>query len=271
MCFHFSVIDCKPLTPIPFGVIKYTKNTTYLGSEVSYSCANTHRLNGISRRTCLESGQWSDAAPKCEEIRCPEPVLAMHSILSVTGNDRMYGRTLIRSHQDSSSSIQTYKVGALAKYRCERGYKIIGDPLITCEENGAWGGKVPDCVCKCCQWNNLIIIFTLMFTCRCWLPKSAFHRQRNCSAINQCDILRSRCSLRMLRQLQARRCFETIMLRRWNLGTWYSSLCGSHLPSSRCERTSHCRCWQEISEGSRQVLVHKGKIFGWQQHETVFS
>lgn len=148
MCFHFSVIDCKPLTPIPFGVIKYTKNTTYLGSEVSYSCANTHRLNGISRRACLESGQWSDAAPKCEEIRCPEPVLAMHSILSVTGNDRMYGRTLIRSHQDSSSSIQTYKVGALAKYRCERGYKIVGDPLITCEENGAWGGKVPDCVCK---------------------------------------------------------------------------------------------------------------------------
>ena len=60
----------------------------------------------------------------------------------------MYGRTLIRSHQDSSSSIQTYKVGALAKYRCERGYKIIGDPLITCEENGAWGGKIPECVCK---------------------------------------------------------------------------------------------------------------------------
>ena len=87
-------------------------------------------------------------APKCEEIRCPEPVLASHSILSVTGNDRMYGRTLIRSHQDSSNSIQTYKVGALAKYRCERGYKIIGDPLITCEDTGAWGGKVPECVCK---------------------------------------------------------------------------------------------------------------------------
>lgn len=133
---------------MPFGSIKYSKNTTYLGSEVTYSCANTHRLNGITKRTCLESGQWSDSAPKCEEIRCTEPVLAAHSILSVTGNDRMYGRTLIRSHQDSSSSIQTYKVGALAKYRCERGYKIVGEPLITCEENGAWGGNVPECVCK---------------------------------------------------------------------------------------------------------------------------
>lgn len=145
---QLSVVDCKPLTPVPFGSMKYSKNTTYLGSEVTYSCANTHRLNGITKRTCLESGQWSDSAPKCEEIRCTEPVLAAHSILSVTGNDRMYGRTLIRSHQDSSSSIQTYKVGALAKYRCERGYKIVGDPLITCEENGAWGGNVPECVCK---------------------------------------------------------------------------------------------------------------------------
>lgn len=142
------VIDCKPLTAIPFGTIKYLKNTTYLGSEVTYSCTNTHRLNGIAKRVCLETGQWSDSSPKCEEIRCPEPVLASHSILSVTGNDRMYGRTLIRSHQDSSSSIQTYKVGALAKYRCERGYKIIGEALITCEESGAWGGNVPECVCK---------------------------------------------------------------------------------------------------------------------------
>lgn len=144
----FTDIDCKPLTPIPFGNIKYVQNSTYIGSEVIYSCSNSHRLNGNVKRTCLENGQWSDFAPKCEEIRCTEPVIAEHSILSVTGNDRMYGRTIIRSSQDSPSSIQTYRVGALAKYRCERGYKILGDPLITCEENGTWGGLVPECVCK---------------------------------------------------------------------------------------------------------------------------
>lgn len=61
----------------------------------------------------------------------------------------MYGRTVLRTNQDLSSSVQTYKVGALAKYRCERGYKIIGDALITCEENGQWSAKeIPSCVCK---------------------------------------------------------------------------------------------------------------------------
>jgi len=40
------------------------------------------------------------------------------------------------------------RIGALAKYRCERGYKLIGEALITCEDNGQWSGVVPECVCK---------------------------------------------------------------------------------------------------------------------------
>lgn len=87
------------------------------------------------------------------EIRCPEPVLAEHGILSVTGNDRMYGRTLIRTGtaENSNTGATSYKIGALAKYRCERGYKVVGEPLSTCEENGKWSGEVPQCVCKYLQ------------------------------------------------------------------------------------------------------------------------
>lgn len=158
--YIISVIDCKPLTQIPFGTIRYLQNTTYIGSEVVYACTNTHRINGNSKRICQETGQWSEIAPKCEEIRCAEPPLAEHSLLSVTGNDRMYGRTVLRTQQDSAtSSVQTYKVGALAKYRCERGYKIIGDPLTTCEENGTWKGNVPECVCKYFEIFNFEIFY----------------------------------------------------------------------------------------------------------------
>lgn len=84
------------------------------------------------------------------EIRCQEPVYAEHGILSVTGNDRMYGRTLIRTGtpENSNTGATSYKIGALAKYRCERGYKVVGEPLSTCEDNGKWSGEVPRCVCK---------------------------------------------------------------------------------------------------------------------------
>lgn len=93
------------------------------------------------------------------EIRCTEPVLAEHGILSVTGNDRMYGRTLIRTGtaENSNTGATSYKIGALVKYRCERGYKVVGEPLSTCEENGKWSGEVPQCVCKCTHLQDLII------------------------------------------------------------------------------------------------------------------
>lgn len=138
-------IDCGKVPPMLYGSATYVNGTTYLDSELSYSCVRNYRLVGVSRRRCLETKQWSDTSPKCEEIRCPEPVLAEHAILSVTGNDRLYGRTLIKT-ADSAVSVATYKIGALAKYRCERGYKVLGDPLSTCEDNGRWSGEIPQCV-----------------------------------------------------------------------------------------------------------------------------
>lgn len=146
-------VDCGKVLPVLNGAVEYVNGTTHFGSEITYSCTKNYRLNGVSRRYCLDNGQWSDATPKCEEIRCPEPVYAEHGILSVTGNDRMYGRTLIRTGtpENSNTGATSYKIGALAKYRCERGYKVVGEPLSTCEDNGKWSGEVPRCVYVDCS------------------------------------------------------------------------------------------------------------------------
>lgn len=63
----------------------------------------------------------------------------------------MYGRTLIRTAESTNVGASSYKIGALVKYRCERGYKVIGEPLSTCEDNGQWSGDVPQCICKCAE------------------------------------------------------------------------------------------------------------------------
>lgn len=102
-------IDCGPLQPVPYGSFKYVQNSTFIASEAVYTCTNSHKLQGVNKRTCQENASWSGETPKCEEIRCAEPILAPHSILSVTGNDRMYGRTLIRTADSSQNSVQTYK------------------------------------------------------------------------------------------------------------------------------------------------------------------
>lgn len=138
-------VDCGKVPPIPYGSVSYTNSSTFVGSEVTFSCTKNYRLVGPSSRVCLDTKQWSESLPRCEEIRCPAPQLADHAILSVTGNDRLYGRTLIRT-QDSALSVTTFRIGTLVKYRCERGYKIEGDPLATCEENGKWSGQLPQCI-----------------------------------------------------------------------------------------------------------------------------
>nr|CAD7201934.1 unnamed protein product [Timema douglasi] len=140
-------IDCGKVPSVPYGSVTYVNETTYIGSQILYSCVRNYRLTGVSYRECQENKQWSGESSRCEEIRCPEPTLTDHSILSVTGNDRVYGRTLIRT-ADSAASVTTYKIGALAKYRCERGYKIVGEPLSTCEDTGRWSGEMPQCACE---------------------------------------------------------------------------------------------------------------------------
>lgn len=55
------------------------------------------------------------------------------------------------------------RIGALAKYRCERGYKIIGEPLVTCEETGVWSGQVPECICmlkNINKFSSFLLIFS---------------------------------------------------------------------------------------------------------------
>lgn len=59
----------------------------------------------------------------------------------------MYGRTVIRTLETQNIGATSYKIGSLVKYRCERGYKVVGDPLSTCEDTGKWSGDVPQCVC----------------------------------------------------------------------------------------------------------------------------
>ncbi|KAJ8968851.1 hypothetical protein NQ317_005360, partial [Molorchus minor] len=154
-------IDCGKVPTMLYGSFEYLNGSTYLNSVISYSCVKNYRLTGVPKRICLENKQWSDSSPKCEEffkeieIRCPEPILGEHGILSVTGNDRIYGRTKIKTSA-SNVGATSYKIGALVKYSCEKGYKVVGESLSTCEDTGKWSGDVPHCVYVDCGYPEKI-------------------------------------------------------------------------------------------------------------------
>lgn len=138
----FTVVECGRVQTILKGEIVYVNSTTYLGSELHYSCGTGYRLAGNKIRVCLDddrsddrsSGRWSGSKPKCEEIRCQTPQIPKNSSVSYNGNDRSFA--------------DSFKVGSTVQYRCSAGHIVSGQSLRTCETSGHWSDSPPHCVCK---------------------------------------------------------------------------------------------------------------------------
>lgn len=135
-------IDCGRVPVILKGEVKYINSTTFLDSQVNYSCSYGYKVSGVKIRTCKEDAKWSDSSPKCEEIRCVPPEIPKNSSVVYSGNDR--------------STSDSFKVASTVQYRCAVGHIVKGESLRTCESDGSWSGAPPECVYIDCGWPYVI-------------------------------------------------------------------------------------------------------------------
>lgn len=98
-------------------------NATYYGAAVLYECDANYKLDGVSRRLCLEDGTWGHETPQCKEITCTEPDAPEHILID--SGDR--------------------SVGAIAQFSCPKGRFLVGNATRTCLKNGHWTGRSPSC------------------------------------------------------------------------------------------------------------------------------
>jgi hypothetical protein len=64
---HLKAIDCGRVQTILKGEVTYVNSTTYLGSQLMYSCSTGYRLVGTKTRICNDDSRWSGGnTPKCE-------------------------------------------------------------------------------------------------------------------------------------------------------------------------------------------------------------
>ena len=94
------------------------------GESLRFQCDHDYRLIGVPEIRCLESGQWSDAPPVCELVKCATPPKVENGFVAANGN---------------------YQVGTSVMVTCNSGYKINGSPIVTCQGDGFWG-DFPSCV-----------------------------------------------------------------------------------------------------------------------------
>ncbi|XP_065068743.1 sushi, von Willebrand factor type A, EGF and pentraxin domain-containing protein 1-like isoform X2 [Rhopilema esculentum] len=94
-----------------------------VGTRLKVECKAGFKLNGEPTITCNANGIW-DSYPKCESARtCSEPNIA-------------------NSEKDRDSA--PYAVGTRLKVECKAGFKLNGEPTITCNANGVWD-SYPKC------------------------------------------------------------------------------------------------------------------------------
>ncbi|XP_052240158.1 fibropellin-1-like [Dreissena polymorpha] len=175
------LIDCGKLPNPTNGEVKLPA-TTSEGQVASYICFVGYGLAGSKFRTCQSDGRWSNAEPTCV-FGCPEPEIPANGRVNTT-NGLAVGQTIYYSCIEGFELVgQTQRIcesastwsgteptcliqcpvlealshgkvdmswgrheGSMATYSCENNYALIGDPIMTCQSSGVWGGMQPECV-----------------------------------------------------------------------------------------------------------------------------
>ena len=138
--FKNPVVDCEDLLAPSNGDVMVS--TTVFGSTATYSCNDGYTLEGVTTRTCLANGSWSESAPTCTG--------EYQKALTLNGYITMIfyavvdcGNLLAPSNGDVM--VSTTEFGSTVTYSCNDGYTLEGVTTRTCLASGSWSGTAPTC------------------------------------------------------------------------------------------------------------------------------
>ncbi|XP_071546933.1 sushi, von Willebrand factor type A, EGF and pentraxin domain-containing protein 1-like isoform X1 [Panulirus ornatus] len=165
-------------------------NSYSYGDTVSYTCNPGFFLVGYTERTCQSDGEWNGERPQCEVIKCPDLSAGPHGeVMSLLGNYmptnqisfrceegyQMDGPNTLTCGGDGQwdghpPSCQSETCGELPSItngyveggplvlpgeqvvvKCDFGYKLVGDALVTCKEDSTWSRPLPKCIKSKCS------------------------------------------------------------------------------------------------------------------------
>ncbi|XP_052776199.1 sushi, von Willebrand factor type A, EGF and pentraxin domain-containing protein 1-like isoform X1 [Mya arenaria] len=134
-------VECPDVTIAPFSNGRMIYESLTYTSVIQFECDRGYFLAGRRDIECYKDGTWSANIPRCEISTCYPPYVAPHS--RFIGDDLTYNATI--------------------EFFCEDGFKLNGQIVRTCQDNGLWSGVAPTCeliICPTPQTGNVIIVGT---------------------------------------------------------------------------------------------------------------
>ncbi|XP_050510786.1 complement factor H isoform X3 [Diabrotica virgifera virgifera] len=121
-------IECGEVGVVLSEHLKVLVVSREVGGRAIFSCEPSFGLRGPAETICQASGDWATPFPTCEEVHCDNPNAPENGYIQGTG---------------------PYKAGDVVQINCNPDYMMEGQPIIACQENSRWSGKMPRCVQAC--------------------------------------------------------------------------------------------------------------------------
>nr|XP_039262624.1 P-selectin-like isoform X1 [Styela clava] len=135
-------LECRPRGPLEHGYVTCT-NRNFVASNCRARCNKGRRLSGESSSTCLDSTEWSNPLPECEQIVC-EP------------RGTVEGGTVKCTNGNLAKSICTVE--------CELFRTIINTPVSICLDSGEWSAPLATCQRQQCRNRSRVVGGTVTCT-----------------------------------------------------------------------------------------------------------
>ena len=125
---------CNPLSSVPNANIhpsKCTQSVLFEGMSCSYICYDGFLLIGSKVRTCMSNESWTGKTPEC--------------IPSCRALEEIAHGNVIPTACTSTPQVAFSE----CRYACDTGYVLDGNENTTCQENGIWSTRQPECLAEC--------------------------------------------------------------------------------------------------------------------------
>uniref|UniRef100_A0A8C2X8M0 Sushi, von Willebrand factor type A, EGF and pentraxin domain-containing protein 1 n=1 Tax=Cyclopterus lumpus TaxID=8103 RepID=A0A8C2X8M0_CYCLU len=121
-----QVVYCPALSPPENGFFIQNVCNNHFDAACGVRCQPDFDLQGTGIRLCQADGFWSGTPASCKVRSCSPLARPQHGFLRCSDG--------VASHR------------AECQAGCERGYRLEGDPRLTCQPNSQWSGSQPRCV-----------------------------------------------------------------------------------------------------------------------------
>ncbi|XP_077308733.1 E-selectin-like isoform X2 [Lithobates pipiens] len=121
-----QAVQCAPLVAPDNGEIKCQESSSYK-SQCLFTCQQGFKLIGSSDLSCLSSGKWTSAAPKCEALKCEALTVPLMGKMNCT-------------HLSGE-----FEYGSVCTFDCGYDLSLNGSSTIECDSSGRWSTEPPTC------------------------------------------------------------------------------------------------------------------------------